>query len=58
MYGTQFVAVGAGGNIYTSTDGTTWASQPSATSSDLTAIVHAPYSYTVVGAAGTNLLAK
>jgi photosystem II stability/assembly factor-like uncharacterized protein len=57
--GTQFIAVGAGGSIFTSTDGTTWAGpQPSTTSSDLKAIVHATYSYSVVGAAGVNLLAK
>jgi len=58
IYGTQFIAVGASGSIYTSTDGTTWAGQPSTTTSDLNAIVHAPYSYSVVGAVGTNLLAK
>jgi hypothetical protein len=57
-YGTQFIAVGAGGSIFTSTDGTTWSGQPSTTSSDLKAIVHAPFSYSVVGAAGVNLLAK
>jgi len=57
-YGTQFIAVGANGSIFTSTDGTTWASQPSTTNSDLNAIVHAPYSYSVLGAAGVNLLAK
>lgn len=57
-YGTQFIAVGANGSISTSTDGTTWAAQPSTTASDLKAIYHAPYSYSVVGAAGVNLLAK
>ena len=57
-YGTQFIAVGANGSIFTSTDGTTWAGQPSTTNSDLNAIVHAPYSYSVVGAAGVNLLAR
>lgn len=57
-YGTQFVAVGASGNIFTSTDGTSWAAQPSTVGSDLRAIVHAPYSYSVVGAAGVNLLAQ
>ena len=57
-YGRQFVAVGAKGSIYTSTDGTTWAAQPSATISDLNAVSDATYSYSVVGAAGTNLLAK
>jgi len=57
-YGTQFIAVGANGSIFTSTDGTTWAGQPSTTSSNLNAIVHAPYSYSVVGAAGVNLLAQ
>ena len=57
-YGTQFIAVGAGGSIFTSTDGTTWVSQPSTTTADLNAIVHAPFSYSVVGAAGVNLLAN
>jgi len=57
-YGTQFIAVGANGSIFTSTDGTTWVGQPSTTNSDLNAIVHAPYGYSVVGAAGVNLLAK
>jgi photosystem II stability/assembly factor-like uncharacterized protein len=56
--GTQFIAVGAKGSIFTSTDGTTWASQPSTTNSNLNAIVHAPYSYSVLGAAGVNLLAR
>jgi hypothetical protein len=58
IYGTQFIAVGANGSIFTSTDGTTWAGQPSTTNSNLNAIAHAPYSYSVVGAAGANLLAK
>lgn len=57
-YATQFVAVGANGTIYTSTDGSNWAAQPSATASDLRAIAHARYSYSVIGAAGANLLAK
>jgi len=57
-FGTQFIAVGAKGSIFTSTDGTTWVEQPSATSSNLNAIVHAPFGYSVVGAAGVNLLAQ
>lgn len=57
-YGTQFIAVGANGSIFTSTDGTTWAGQPSTTNSNLNAIVHAAHSYSVVGAAGVNLLAQ
>jgi len=57
-YGTQFIAVGAGGSIFTSTDGTNWAAQPSTVSTNLNAIVHAPYIYSVVGAAGVNLLAQ
>jgi hypothetical protein len=57
-YGTQYIAVGANGSIFTSTDGTTWAGQPSTTNGNLNAIVHAPYSYSVVGAAGVNLLAR
>ncbi len=58
VYGTQFIAVGAAGSIYTSTDGVNWTAQPSATAKDLNAIGHATYSYSVVGATGTNLLAK
>jgi hypothetical protein len=57
-YGTQFIAVGASGSIFTSTDGTSWAGQPSTTGSNLNAIVAAPYIYSVVGAAGVNLLAQ
>lgn len=57
-YGTQFIAVGASGSIITSTDGMTWASQPSTVGSNLNAIVHGPYVYSVVGAAGVNLLAQ
>jgi hypothetical protein len=57
-YATQFIAAGASGSIFTSTDGTTWASQPSTTSSNLNAIAFGPYRYSVVGAAGVNLLAK
>lgn len=57
-YGTQFIAVGAGGSIYTSTDAINWTSQPSASASNLNAIAPAIYRYSVVGAAGTNLLAK
>jgi hypothetical protein len=57
-FGTQFIAVGSGGGIFTSTDGKTWAGQPSTTGADLNAIAHASFSYSVVGAAGVNLLAK
>jgi hypothetical protein len=57
-FATQFIAVGANGSIFTSTDGTTWAGQPSTTSSNLNAIVHNPFGYSVVGAAGVNLLAR
>jgi hypothetical protein len=57
-YGTQFIAVGTGGGIFTSTDAKTWAGQPSTTGADLNAIAHASFSYSVVGAAGVNLLGK
>jgi hypothetical protein len=57
-FGTQFIAVGANGSVFTSTDGTTWAGQPFTTNSNLNAIVHALFGYSVVGAAGVNLLAK
>ncbi len=57
-YRSQFIAVGAGGQIFTSTDGTSWARQPSTTGSNLNAIVYSPYKYSVIGAAGVNLLAQ
>jgi predicted small lipoprotein YifL len=57
-YGTQYIAVGASGSIFTSTDGMTWTGQPSTVGSNLNAIVHAPYIYSVVGAAGVSLLAQ
>jgi hypothetical protein len=68
-YATQFIAVGANGSIFTSTDGTTWTDQPPPTidsnlntidlnAINLNAIVHALFGYSVVGAAGVNLLAK
>jgi hypothetical protein len=57
-YGTQYIAVGASGSIFTSTDGIIWTGQPSTVGSNLNAIVRAPYIYSVVGAAGVNLLAQ
>lgn len=57
-FGTQFIAVGVNGSIFTSTDGVTWAGQPSTTISNLNAIGHALFGYSVVGASGVNLLAR
>ena len=58
-YGTQFVAVGGGGNIFTSTNGATWtASSPTGTTADLNALIRVTLAYLTVGAAGTNLIAR
>ena len=56
-YGTQFVTVGSGGNIFTSTDGVTWTTRNSS-GLDLFAVARGTLTYSAVGAAGTNLLAK
>jgi photosystem II stability/assembly factor-like uncharacterized protein/predicted small lipoprotein YifL len=56
-YGTQFVAVGANGSIFTSTDGINWQAQTSGTSSNLNAVTHSFYGYSIVGDAGVNLTA-
>jgi hypothetical protein len=58
-YGTQYVAVGAGGNSFVSTDAVTWTpSSVSGTTSDLYAVVRGSLRYAAVGAAGANILAK
>lgn len=57
-YGRQFVLVGDSGIIYTSQNGTAWAAQPSGTGNNLKAIANNLVSYSAVGAAGTNVLAK
>jgi hypothetical protein len=58
-YGAQFVAVGSGGNIFTSTDGVAWtASAASGTSNDLNAVTRGVLAYSAVGVLGANLLAK
>lgn len=59
-YGTQFVTVGSGGNAFTSADGVTWAATDSATktTNELFAVARGSLTYSAVGAAGTNLLAK
>lgn len=56
--GQQFVAVGDSGVIFTSIDGTTWLSQSSGTSSNLYSVAARGSGYSVVGAAGTNLIAN
>ncbi len=60
--GSQFVAVGAGGAIYTSTDGITWQPAVSGTTTDLyavtftgTSVLTLQIGYVAVGAAGVNL---
>lgn len=58
MFGTQFVTVGAGGSIFTSVDGQSWIARTPGISSDLYAITRGDLSYLVVGANGSNLLAK
>ena len=57
-YGTQFVLVGDGGAIYTSTSGTSWLAAASGSTSNLKAVTHNAYSYSAVGATGTNLFAQ
>jgi hypothetical protein len=57
-YGTQFVAVGEGGKIFFSTNGSNWTAATSNNGKALYAVVHGLYSYSAVGAAGTNLLSK
>jgi hypothetical protein len=57
-YGHQFVTVGDGGVIYTSTDGISWQAQASAIVSNLYAAARRPFDYSIVGAAGMNLNSK
>jgi len=57
-YGHQFIAVGAGGNIYTSTDGLNWQTQTSGTAIDLLAIAHGRFDYLTTGMTGINLYSK
>ena len=57
-YGLQFAAIGDKGVIYTSTNGATWVAQASNTLSNLYGIVHSTTGFSVVGAAGTNLVAQ
>ena len=55
VYGTQFVLVGDSGAIYTSTTGSSWTVQSSGTTSMLKGLATSLYSYSAVGASGTNL---
>jgi hypothetical protein len=55
-YGGAFVAVGRGGVILRSEDGTTWRAVDSTTSNDLSAVTYAASRYVAVGTAGTILL--
>lgn len=57
-YGHQFIAAGAGGSVYTSTDGLNWLLQNSGSTSDLLAIAHGRFDYLATGITGTNLYAK
>jgi photosystem II stability/assembly factor-like uncharacterized protein len=56
--GSQAVAVGAGGAIYTSTDGTAWTARNSGTSANLNGISRTGFGYVAVGAGGVNLTAQ
>lgn len=56
-FGRQFVAAGNNGSLFTSTDGTTWKTQSSGTTSNLNGIARSLTNYSVVGAAGANLSA-
>jgi hypothetical protein len=53
--GTNFVAVGAGGAIFTSTDAIAWTAATSGTTSDLNGIAFVNSRYVAVGANGTVL---
>ncbi len=53
--GTTVVAVGVGGTIRTSTNGTTWASPSSGTANDLNKVIWTGTQFVAVGAAGTVL---
>ena len=61
-FGSQFVAVGAGGAIFTSVDGLAWQPADSGTTTDLNAVAFTILTahsigvgYAAVGNAGTNL---
>ena len=56
-FGSQFVLVGDSGIIYTSATGMSWQVQSSGTANNLKAVTHNAFSYSAVGASGTNLLA-
>lgn len=55
FYRGAFYAVGAGGTIVTSIDGTTWPRQPSGTSEDLHALTAFNHTLVAIGARGTIL---
>ncbi len=57
IYGRQFVAVGNGGSIYTSTDGASWTLQTSGTTSNLNAIGHGTAGLLTAGNSGVSLSA-
>jgi hypothetical protein len=51
--GSNYVAVGQGGNVYTSTNSTTWVQRNSNASSQLRAVCRGPSRWVAVGANGT-----
>jgi len=59
-YGRQFIAVAEDGSIFTSVDGSAWASTTAtpANSSPVYAVTRGLYDYTAVGAAGLNMHSK
>lgn len=52
---TRFVAVGAGGAIYSSNDAVTWTLRSSPASTTMYGLIHAGNIYTAVGAAGSSI---
>jgi hypothetical protein len=53
--GTQLVAVSAAGSIFTSSNGTAWASSPSGTTSNLRSVTWSGSQFVAVGSSGTIL---
>ncbi len=58
VYGHQFIAVGDGGNLYTSLDGLSWQAQNSGTTAPLYVIGKRKFDYVAAGQAGVTLSAK
>ena len=53
-----YVAVGSGGTILTSSDGTTWTSRTSGTSNTLNGVTHANTTFVTVGTSGLRFQRK